>query len=236
MELFYVKPENVHETELILDDFERKHVVNTLRKTAGDSLTVTDGQGNLFMGEIVQTTPQVHVRILQKEKKEVPPSIALACGFIKQNRMDFILEKGTELGVQTFHFFRSHYANYFSANTTRLQKIVRQALKQSLHYFFPKIFLHPSLEAFFDHQLSSQTLKLIAIDSTYPSLRDLFEQNRWQASSGVMISVGPEGGFTKEEIERFKSNGYIGFSLGQHRLRAETAAIASIASIQQWIN
>lgn len=236
MELFYVSPNNVHETELILDDFERKHVVNTLRKTAGDALTVTDGQGTLFWGEIVQTSPQVRVRILRKEMKETPPNIALACGFIKQNRMDFILEKGTELGVQTFHFFRSHYANYFSANTTRLQKVVRQALKQSLHYFFPKIFLHPNLEAFFDHQPSSQTLKLIAIDSTYPTLRNLFEQNRWQASTGVMISVGPEGGFTREEIERFKSNGYLGFSLGKHRLRAETAAIASIAGIQQWIN
>lgn len=231
-----MNPKHVLKTELILDDFERKHVVQTLRKKPGDSVMVTDGQGTLYSGIIRETVPKLKVQIQTKEKKEKRRTqLMLACGFIKQNRMDFILEKGTELGVNTFHFFRSYYANYFSVNTVRFQKIVRQALKQSLRFYLPEIQVHASLNEFFNGLCSAPT-RFIAIDSSYPNLLKWNSNDRLKNADSVTVAIGPEGGFVPNEIEQFTKNGFSGVSLGTNRLRTETAAIAAVSIIKQFIN
>ncbi len=236
MELFYVHPENVSEMELRPDDFERKHIVSTLRKGVGDAVHFTDGQGNLYTGKISQTVPKLIVEIYQKEKKPKPAvEMVLACGFIKQNRMDFILEKGTELGVNRFLFFRSRYATYFSANTGRLQKVVRQALKQSLRFYLPEISVFPGLDDFFAFQPLAET-RLLAVDSEQPLLRNVMQLEKIKLEHSVIIAIGPEGGFSAQELQQFSDNGFMGFSLGGHRLRTETAALASIAIVSQYIH
>ena len=236
MELFYVRPENVSEHELILDDFERKHILSTLRKNINDPLWVTDGQGGAYKGIIRQTAPKLIVEIEHREQKTEPkPTVTLACGFIKQNRMDFILEKGTELGVGRFVFFRSRFANYFSPNTDRLYKVVRQALKQSLRFYLPEIEVYSTLDRFLKEDTMGKA-RFVAIDSAYPLLRTLTDGEAFKGESSVIIAIGPEGGFSAEEIERFNNNGYKGFSLGPQRLRTETAAIAAAAIVGQYIH
>ncbi len=236
MELFYVHPENVFERELVLDDFERKHIVRILRKEINDSIMVTDGAGRIFKGIITGKNPKLVVKI--QEQKQKPPKetqIILACGFIKQNRMDFILEKGTELGVDRFWFFRSRYANYFSANTERLHKVIRQALKQSLRVYLPQVEVFASLGELFRAVHSIDT-RLIAIDARYPKLTSLFEDKDRNSSRLVIVAVGPEGGFDTAELKQFRDNGFRGFSLGANRLRTETAALASTAIVSQYIH
>lgn len=229
-------PENVLETELVFDDFERKHIVQTLRKNTGDRLMVTDGQGTLYSGVIIETNPELKIKILSQEKKaQQRPQLILGCGFIKQNRMDFILEKGTELSVNTFHFFRSRYANYFSTNTKRYQKIVRQALKQSLHVYLPQIRVHAGMDDFLA-ELPSHQPRFIAVDSTYPDFSQVLQNTMTKNADTVTVVIGPEGGFAEEEIQRFLSRGFHGFSLGNYRLRTETAAIAAISIVKQYIN
>ncbi len=236
MELFYVRPENVSEHELILDDFERKHILSTLRKNINDPLWVTDGQGGVYKGIIRQTAPRLIVEIAHREQKTEPkPTVTLACGFIKQNRMDFILEKGTELGVGRFVFFRSRFANYFSPNTDRLYKVVRQALKQSLRFYLPEIKVYSDLDRFFADDSGEKT-RFVAIDSGYPLLRALTAGKTLQGESSVIIAIGPEGGFSAEEVAQFNDNGFEGFSLGPQRLRTETAAIAAAAIVGQYIH
>ena len=236
MELFYVRPENVSEQELILDGFERKHIVSILRKNVNDSLWVTDGQGGLYKGIIRLTAPKLIVGIEHRQQKTEPkPTVTLACGFIKQNRMDFILEKGTELGVGRFVFFRSRFANYFSPNTDRLYKVVRQALKQSLRFYLPSIDVFSTLSAFFRDDSLGQT-RLVTVDSSYPSFRALAKTDGTELKDSIVIAIGPEGGFSAEEIEQFNDNGFKGFSLGPQRLRTETAAIAAAAIVGQYIH
>lgn len=236
MELFYVRPENVSEDELVLDDFERKHLVQTLRKKIDDPITVTDGAGRIFSGIIIRTHPKLIVKIQRDERKPRPATrLILACGFIKQNRMDFILEKGTELGVDAFWFFRSRFANYYTTNTARWQKVLRQALKQSLRVYLPQIQVFAGLDDFFAQAARIES-RLIAIDAKQPLLATVLANEKTARQPSVLLSVGPEGGFDEAEIKQFLENDFRGFSLGAHRLRTETAALASAAIVSQYIH
>ncbi|NOX89842.1 MAG: 16S rRNA (uracil(1498)-N(3))-methyltransferase [Calditrichaeota bacterium] len=235
MELFYAKPENVKDHRIILDDFERQHIIHTLRKKVGDILTVTDGRGTLFTSRITQLSPHLELHIESSEKQPFPQTeIILASGFIKQNRMEFILEKGTELGIKKFLFFKSRFANYFSSNTKRYEKIVRQALKQSLQSYLPGIQVFDSFEKFVSYGRSFET-RLVAVDPKFSSLFDLFSDGIVDSNKPVLVVIGPEGGFSPEEIELFKNNRFTCFSLGKNRLRTETAAISAISIINHYI-
>jgi len=232
MELFYVNPEGVNGQTAVLDDFERRHMVKTLRKKTGDLVNLTDGNGHHLIGTISQTTPRLVVQIEQKIKIPLPAAqITLACGFIKQNRLDFILEKGTELGVTHFVFFKSRYANYHSANQNRLIKVVRQALKQSLHFYLPRVTILKSFAEFLKFSEPFQ-FKLTAIDQTFPAIKQVVKNSQ---SNEWLIAIGPEGGFSKEEVADMLDQNFQGISLGSHRLRTETAALSALAFVQQYI-
>ncbi len=231
-----MRPENVSDDVLILDDFERRHIIATLRKELNDTIFVTDGQGILYTGTIKKTGPPLLVEIQKKEKQaQKSTELILACGFIKQNRMDFILEKGTELGVRQFVFFRSRFTNYFSANQKRFHKVIRQALKQSLRFYLPQIRVFPDLESFFKGT-DIKGLRLVAIGAAFPTLREVTESKQNASQPSTVIAVGPEGGFSEEEVQQFEANKFLAYSLGPQRLRTETAAIASVAIVSQYIH
>jgi len=231
-----VRPEDVSDDVLILDDFERRHIIATLRKELNDTIRVTDGQGTLYTGIIKEIGKRLLVEIKDKEiKPRRSVSVTLACGFIKQNRLDFILEKGTELGVERFLFFRSRYANYFTPNLRRFQKVMRQALKQSLQFFLPRVDVYSRLDDFL-HNVNRDAEPFIAVDAHYPKLPELLREKSRFPGNSLIVAVGPEGGFTLDELRQFTDFGFKGFSLGPQRLRTETAAIASLAIVNQYIH
>ena len=233
MELFYAEPESIEGKLAVLDDFERRHIVQTLRKKTGDIIHFTDGYGYHYTGTIRQTSPRLAVEIRQKELMPFPDQqLTLACGFIKQNRLDFILEKGTELGVNHFIFFKSRYANYYSANEQRFQKVIRQALKQSLHFYRPALTILTSFQDFLDFS-GNFALKLVAIDQSFPALKHILDKKTFNRK--ILITVGPEGGFSNQEIDLLLQENFEGISLGSHRLRTETAAISAVAFVKQFI-
>lgn len=236
MELFYANPADISDNEITLDDFERKHALQSLRKSAGDEIFVTDGQGTLFRTRLIQEKPRFVLHILSREKKVRPqPAAALAIGYIRPARLDFMFEKGTELGVSEFFLIRTRYANYFSDNTRRYKKIIRQALKQSQRFYLPRISAFSSLEEFIK-QISAFSCRIAAIDATYSSLfQKIFEFNR-DSSASFLYIVGPEGGFSQDEINLLNNSAFAPVSLGQNRLRAETAAISGISLIKQYIH
>ncbi len=233
MELFYAEPDSIRDDLAILDDFERRHIVQTLRKKEGETIHFTDGRGHHYIGTILQLKPQLTVQIEQKTFLPQPKNpLTLACGFIKQTRLDFILEKGTELGVNHFIFFKSRYANYFSANQQRLNKIIRQALKQSLHFYFPTLTFFRTFEAFLK-ATQPFGIRLAAIDRTFPLLKEVLQAT--PISENMIMVIGPEGGFSSEEIQKLLQHGFTGFSLGNQRLRTETAALSAVSFVKQVI-
>lgn len=235
MELFFANPQNISNTEITLDAFERKHVVQSLRKSPGEKLFVTDGQGHLYHAELISERPDVKLKICNKQDKQKNPvTISLAIGFIRPARLDFVFEKCTELGVQNFYLIRTQHCNYSSENIQRYEKITRQAIKQSQQFFLPNIVIFQSIETFIQHT-SVYDQRIAAIDAEkIPLFSQLIKIRRESASSFLYI-VGPEGGFSNEESTLFQENNFVAVSLGPNRLRAETAAISGISTIQQYI-
>ncbi len=232
MELFYAAQEQISANEIILDEFERKHVLQALRKSEGDAVYVTDGAGMLYHTRLVREQKPLTLEIRHKEEKQcLTPGLCLAIGFIRPARLEFVLEKGTELGVQRFYLLRTRYANYYSENTKRFSKILRQALKQSQQYFLPEIKTFDSVEGFVNH-LPEETQKIVAVNPDSPVL---YSQLKPADGFPTVLSVGPEGGFSGEEIDYFTAKGFRPVSLGKTRLRAETAAISGISVIHQYI-
>lgn len=232
MELFYVSPADISSNILTLDAFETNHLKNTLRKHEGDLIDVTDGCGNHYSGSILSLKPQLTVSVSSKLFiKPDSTTLGLGVGFIKPNRLEFILEKGTELGVNTFYLIKSEHANYFSDNISRFEKITRQAIKQSNRFYLPKINVFKSLDDFISHSKEINN-KIAAIDPGYPGLKSVISVT----DNNFLFCVGPEGGFSDSEVEKLKNNNFKAVSLGQYRLRAETAALAGIAAIQSVIS
>jgi 16S rRNA (uracil1498-N3)-methyltransferase len=227
MELFYANPQNVSSESLLLDDFEAKHLLKTLRKKIGDSVDVTDGEGRYFKGRITAVKPKCEIAIESSSiMKQEERHIALGISFIRPNRLEFVLEKCTELGVNSFYLFRSTHANYFSNNHERFEKILRQAIKQSNRFFLPDLYLLPGFDSFIA-KTSEISCKIAAVDSQSPSITSITAQ----ASDDVLFCVGPEGGFSEKEISQLKKYKFHDISLGAYRLRAETAAIAGISKL-----
>ncbi len=231
MELFYAERSQISADEIILDEFERKHVLQALRKSEGDEVFVTDGAGRLYRTRVKREKPLTLAIITSEQWPRFQPGLHLAIGFIRPARLEFALEKGTELGVRHFHLIRTQYSNYVSKNTNRYQKIVRQALKQSQQYYLPEITVHPSTEAFLEI-LKGRWTKLVAVNPEYPKLA---EQLAAPPSDPVILFIGPEGGISEAETKALLKNGFSPVSLGKTRLRAETAAISGLSIIHQYI-
>ncbi len=231
MELFYASTDNINNNEIVLDDFEARHASQVLRKTVGDSITVTDGAGHVYRTTVSSQNP---FRLKIEDKRHQPqqePFIALAVGFIRPNRLEFILEKGTELGVNHFYLLRTEYANYASRNLSRFHKVLRQAIKQSQRYYLPHLQIFSSLEDFLNSAPPFE-IRIAAIDAGFPSLGNSMDRK----GRSYLLMIGPEGGLSKKEVALLKDSDFTLVSLNSHRLRAETAAISGIAIIQQYIH
>ena len=236
MELFYAAPHQISDSVITLDEFESRHLIQTLKKKPGDTIAVTDGQGNVYQASIKQSGKKVPLQITaQQNIARDDWHMALAVGFIRPNRLDTLIEKCTELGVDQFMLFRSRYSNYASLNSERYIKIMRQAIKQSQRYYLPELQIISDLEQLFTRS-SRFDHKLIALSARAPAL--LGRIQTWDASlkKSILMVVGPEGGFSDEEVDAFINHGFETVALAASRLRTETAAMSSIAIIQSYYN
>ncbi len=231
MELFYTLPENVTGQSIQLDTFESKHLVTTLRKKAGDTVYVTDGCGTLFTTILQTVHPSARLEITHKKRHPAPaPRIGLGIGYIRPNRLDFILEKGTELGVNDFYLIRSENANYMSTNKNRFEKIVRQALKQSLKMYKPNVYFSGSLSEYIK-QTAEYELRFAATSPEAHAVLPSFK-SAYANQQSILMTIGPEGGFSKRETELLENDAFLCVSLGDTRLRSETAALTAVAAVQ----
>jgi 16S rRNA (uracil1498-N3)-methyltransferase len=235
MELFYLEQADLNLPECTLDLVESQHIIQSLRKKTGDVLQITNGRGCLFSAEIVSLKKAVTVKLTSLIRELQPQSeLTIAVAFIKPSRFEFILEKGTELGVRRFIFFRSRYANYASSNTDRFEKILRSAMKQSLQLFMPEIQVFSKFDDFIEHCTDRYAEKFYAADAKSNSLLGILLKNGLNSRSHI-IAIGPEGGFTGEESDIFQHHHFLPVGLGPNRLRTETAAICASAILAQFV-
>lgn len=231
MQLFYSQNLTPNDTQFSFTKQESRHIAKVLRKQIGDTLHLTNGKGEVFTATLQSNDPKhcvVHI-INVEQKKPLPYSLHLAISPTKLNdRFEWFLEKATEIGITQITPILCHHSERKVIKPERYQKIILSAGKQSLKYHFPV--LHPmcSLKDFLEKQEDVPHQKLIAHcqDLERKSLK-----SQIKPKGNHIILVGPEGDFSATEITLATSMGYTGVSLGENRLRTETAAIVACHSV-----
>ncbi len=229
MQLFY-NPDITATTESFsFDKEESKHIVKVLRKKDTDILFVTNGLGFLFKTEItLAIETKCTVKILEATVADLPKyQVHLAVAPTKMNdRYEWFLEKATEIGITEITPLLCDHSERKQIKTDRFDKILLSAMKQSNQYFLPKLNEPMAFKEFI--KLKSDGLSLIAHceETNKKSLKDTLKPNQ-----SVTILIGPEGDFSSKEIQTALENQYIPVTLGNTRLRTETAAIVACHSV-----
>jgi 16S rRNA (uracil1498-N3)-methyltransferase len=229
MQLFYNPNINSSEVEFSFDKEESKHIIKVLRKKEGDILYVTNGLGSLFHSEIiVASEKKCSVKIIKTEIAQPKDFyIHLAVAPTKMNeRYEWFLEKVTEMGVDEITPIICDRSERKIIKNERFDKIIQSAMKQSLQYFLPKLNEPISFKNF----INQKHLGKLCIAHCEETDKRLLK-NIIQPKEKTTILIGPEGDFSEKEIQIALENKYIPVSLGNTRLRTETAAIVACHSI-----
>lgn len=231
--LFYIPPEKISGNTIIIDGETFHHLQNVLRKKTGTTVFMTDGSGNRYTTEIINIAKsRMTAQIVDKSFVERRYSLCCALAFvpIKGARNDYILEKGTELGINYFLPFISEYSVVQTISYSRLQRFERVAISamlQSKQYYIPAIQPLKDINALAD------------VFTQYDSIFVAHEDGQKGIDisvSSVLLIIGPEGGFDAHEVSLLTNKGARLLSLGTHRLRSETAAVAGITKILTMYN
>ncbi|MDR5590321.1 16S rRNA (uracil(1498)-N(3))-methyltransferase [Christiangramia sp. SM2212] len=230
MQLFF-NPNISEKDELVtFPRDESKHIVKVLRKKEGDLLNITNGKGLLFSAEIIQADiKQCVVKILSFEKQAPPPYyLHMIVAPTKMNdRYEWFLEKAMEIGVHEITPVICDHSERKVVKLERYERVLLSAMKQSLHLSFPVLNEPVNFNELMDRDLEGA--KMIA------HCEDVAEkpylQKKVYSSQKVNILIGPEGDFSPEEIELALKNKWDQISLGDSRLRTETAAIVACHTV-----
>ncbi|HUL43825.1 MAG TPA: RsmE family RNA methyltransferase [Bacteroidota bacterium] len=230
MDYFYSPPEQIHDDAVSIEGVEFAHLTHVMRKREGDAICVVDGLGNAYdvvIGQINQKA--AHGKIVKKYVRYHEPAVdlTLAVGVLKNpSKFDFLVEKVAELGVKEIIPLTTERTIPSHAKVDRWQKLALAAMKQSGRSFLPIVRDLMTL----DEVLTERDLfdlKIIAHEEEVADSRDaLPSAGQFQR---ILILVGPEGGFTLEEVERCRKSGFHILFLGNRRLRTETAAVVASA-------
>lgn len=235
-DFFYILPENIHGNTLTVRGDENHHLTRVLRKRTDALFWAVDGLGHTFECQITRIHRDfTEARILQTLANQREPGVhlALAVSVPKKAKFEWIVEKGTEIGVSEFlPMLTAHSVagTPSQQHRQRLKKIALSAMKQCKRSRLPGIAETQPFEAVcrlapdFDVALIAHEKEL---SLSIPKLAD--DEKQWHAKRSALLCIGPEGGFTEEEIAFARTAGFAAVTLGPRRLRTETAAIAAAA-------
>lgn len=229
MQLFYNPEIHSNSNEFSFDKEESRHIVKVLRKKEGDILHVTNGLGDLFSTEIILASDRkCTVRIVgTKTSQPTDFYIHLAVAPTKMNdRFEWFLEKATEMGIHEITPVICDHSERKIIKTERFDKIIQSAMKQSLQYFLPKLNEPISLKDFVNQKQEGNLCIAHCEETDKKLLKDIIKPKE-----KYTILIGPEGDFSEKEIQLALSNNYIPVSLGNTRLRTETAAVVACHSV-----
>ena len=226
MQYFYSN--QINEKIIILDKVESNHCLNVLRNSLGDKINVVDGRGNLYIGKIIKASKQqCEVSIIKDYKNYNKKTyyVHIAISIIKNSdRMEWFVEKAVEIGVDEISFIRCNRTMNKKINFTRINKVAITAMKQSLKAYCPRINEPVSFENF----LKSYKNDLGFICHLNKNNKKTLLYNKIHfKNKNSFVMIGPEGDFDKKELTLAKKYNIQSVSLGESRLRTETAGIVA---------
>lgn len=229
MQLFFNSNISENDTSFSFDKEESRHIIKVLRKKTGDKLHITNGEGCLFEAELtLADIKHCSVNILSKSlQNKRAYNLHLAVAPTKMNdRYEWFLEKATEIGIQTITPIICDHSERKVVKTERLEKIIQSAMKQSLQCYLPKLNAPITFKDFVNQDFSEQKFIAHCEETDKKSLKSQLKKN-----NDYLILIGPEGDFSVKEIEMALQHNFIPVTLGNTRLRTETAAIAACHSV-----
>lgn len=229
MQLFYNSEIKNGDSNFFFDKEESKHIVKVLRKKESDKIFITNGLGYLFESEIILASEKkCEVKII-KETFQQPDTFYthIAVAPTKMNdRLEWFLEKATEIGIHEITPIICDHSERKVYKIDRAEKIIQAAMKQSLHYYLPKINEPISLSQFIKSNFDGQKFIAHCEETDKKSFQKEIAKNE-----KVTILIGPEGDFSTKEINLAIANQFIPVTLGNTRLRTETAALVACHTI-----
>lgn len=239
MPIFFVTPTDIEGNLVRVSEPLRTHLAKSLRVRVGETIVFGGNKRKRFRAKITKITPHhVEAEIFHQEVGPTPKGtkLSIAQAVLKSERMNWVVQKATELGVSTIIPLLSSRViirpalSKLSDYQERWQRIAHEAAQQSEQWEITQV-ARPSLVSEFLNQAQSSTLNIILSErvggerlSVLPLPQDPIDH--------VVLTVGPEGGWSEEEMERAARNGFVSVTLGEQILRGETAAIASISILQ----
>lgn len=231
MQLFFNS--NINETtqNITFDKLESKHIVRVLRKKESDFLKITNGKGFLFTAKIILANDKkclAEIIEVEQQLKHWDYYLHIAIAPTKNNdRLEWFLEKATEIGIDEITPIICFNSERKIVKTERLQKIIQSAMKQSLQMVLPKLNEPVKLNDFLKTNFSGT----LCIAHCEKNKEKKLLKKTVANSEKIIILIGPEGDFSTKEIELALQKNYIPISLGESRLRTETAALAAVHTV-----
>ena len=223
MALFYV-PDIAERWEL--SEEEAAHALRVLRSNIGNELDITDGKGNLYKS-VISSIAGKHCYVEAKEILPMPKGwsgdIHIAVAPTKNmDRIEWLAEKATEIGLDAITFLNCRFSERKVVKCDRVERIVVSAMKQSLKYNKPVVGEMTDFKKFISQERPGGKYIAHCYDGEKNLLKDIHP-----AGCDATILIGPEGDFSPEEVKMAMEAGYRPVSLGNSRLRTETAALAA---------
>jgi len=230
MNLFYSNF-NKSDSDIILDEIDSKHLSKSLRKKVGDIIRITNGNGLEIKGKIIRLGKNIKVNVINRVKhKKKDLLIHIAMSPLKnQSRFEWFVEKSTEIGISEITPLITKFSEKKKVNVSRLNKIVISSMKQSNQFYLPKVNQITSFDEF------------LKLNKDYKLIAHLKNNNRFNKKSignkdKIVVMIGPEGGFSKEEILKANKDKIKEISFGKNRFRSETAGVFAVSIINNYKN
>ncbi len=238
MARFYVPQPWIENGMLKIEGDEVKHIRKVLRLKTGDGIVVFDGLGKELEGTIVEerlSSVVIRIQNIFSSERDSPLEVTLAQSLLKGEKMDYLIQKATELGVKEIIPFFSSRSVPFLEKSRRLkrhyrwEKIAVEASKQCGRGVVPKI---ESLQDYSDmlQMASTEDLRLILWEREGIKLKEVLERSKEKRK--IFFIIGPEGGFNQLEVDEAKKAGFTPVTLGRRILRAETASLCFLSILQ----
>jgi 16S rRNA (uracil1498-N3)-methyltransferase len=206
-----------------LVDEEFRHIVKVLRHKKGDFIKIIDGSGTVFTCRIASIFKNsLLASVISKENALQPPyNLSIAIAPTKQSsRFEWFLEKAVEIGIHSIIPIITKRSEKFRIKADRMQKIMVSAMKQSENTFMPEIHPITSYDEFLQKPFKDYQKFIAFVEESTSILSSKI------SGKNLLVAIGPEGGFTSDEVFDAKMVQFTPVSLGHNRLRTETAGVA----------
>ena len=231
-DFFYADPANISERSLSLEGDEAKHIIRVVRKSEGELLWVVDGLDRAYevvIRSIHEHSVECEILSVHDRFNETTIEVTMAVAVLKNpSRMEWLIEKGTELGIRRFIPVSTARTVAQGAKENRWKRIALSAMKQAGRSYLPQIYPLTNLDSIM-HHASVFDLKILPYEQTDEALFIAEALRHRPKPTSALIVIGPEGGFTEEEVHEAEEAGFTQVSLGKRRLRTETAALVTAA-------